>query len=52
MSVAAETGTAKLKGAIETSRMKLKNETAIAQVDRITHLLRTNAPKARVSAPG
>jgi hypothetical protein len=52
MSVAAETGTAKLIGAIDTSLTNEKNDIAIAQVDKITHLLRASDHNAALMAPG
>ena len=54
MKAAADIGTAKLIGAIDTSFMNEKNETAIAQVEIITNELRTEAtiPTALPIAPG
>ena len=52
MNVTAETGTAKLIGAIDTSFMNEKNDTAIAQVETITIQLRAIADSTAPSAPG
>ncbi len=52
MNAAADIGTAKLIGAIETSLMKEKNDTAIAQVETMTQELRATIPNALPIAPG
>ena len=53
MNVAADIGTAKLMGAMETSFMNEKNETAIAQVEMITHpVARDQRRNALPMAPG
>src|SRR5580704_14080429 len=52
MNAAADIGTANVIGAIDTSFMNEKKETAMAQVEMITYELRATIPNARPIASG